>query len=155
MNQTVSTFRAITAVFFQRIFRPVIWVGTMVIIGLYIVTIYLGVAIHGLWWLLLIVLIPGTVLLGGMAAALWFLANRLLPRPLQSHERRQLLGFADKIIRIAEVRATPIPVLVFLVAKDVIRGRRSTYVEEVVEDSKSLKDDYIAARTLFETKTLS
>ena len=155
MHQTVSTFRAITAVLFQRIFRPVIWVGTMVIIGLYIVTIYLGVAIHGLWWLLLIVLIPGTVLLGGISTALWFLANQLLPRPLQSHERRQLLGFADKIIRIAEVRATPIPVLVFLVAKDVIRGRRSTYVEEVIEDSKSLKDDFVAARTLFEKKPIA
>jgi hypothetical protein len=155
MHQTVSTFRAITAVLFQRIFRPVIWVGTMVIIGLYILTIYLGVAVHGLWWLLLIVLIPGTVLLGGISTALWFLANQLLPRPLQSHERRQLLGFADKIIRIAEVRATPIPVLVFLVAKDVIRGRRSTYVEEVIEDSKSLKDDFVAARTLFEKKPIA
>ena len=155
MNQTVSTFHAITAVLFQRIFRPVIWAGVVVVMALYILTFYLGVAVHGLWWLLLIVLIPGTVLLGAIAATLWFLSNRLLPRPLQFNERRQLLGFADKIIRIAEVRATPIPVLVFLVAKDVIRGRRSTYVEEVIEDSKSLKDDFVAARMLFEKKTLS
>lgn len=154
MYQTISAIRAITAVLFQRIFAPVMWVGGGVVVALYILAVYLSLSVHPLWWLLFVALIPLTIVLAALAATLWFLSNRLLPRPLLRGERQQLLGFADKIIRIAEVRATPLPVLVFLVAKDIVRGRRSSYVEEIIDDSKSLKDEMIAARALFERKTL-
>ena len=58
-------------------------------------------------------------------------------------------------MRVAEVRATPLPWMFVLIAKDVIRGKNSSYLETVVNDTTSLKQTFLNIRALFEVKNLS
>jgi hypothetical protein len=155
MNASFRALRAITAILFQRIFKPVAWIGVGILVVLFALVIYLGDWVHPAWFLLFIILIPLAFIATAIALALWYLSRRLLPRPLSSSERGILLSFADKILKIVEVRATPVPLLVAMIAKDVIRGRNSSYIEELVRDSSSLKSDFQTAKRMFETKTLS
>ena len=155
MKATIQTFRALTATVFRRAFIPAAWIVGSVITALYLLTFYLGGWVHPFWWLLLVVLMPVTLVVVALAAAAWYLSGRLFPRPLTVAEQTQIKDFSDKIIRVAEVRATPIPIVFMLIAKDVIRGKNSSYIESIVDDSASLKDDFLSLRNMFVPKNLS
>ena len=152
MKANIQAFRALTAVIFQRLFTPLVWIVGGAIVILYSLTIYLGGWVHPLWWLLLVVLTPLTLIFTALGAAVWYLSTRLIPRPLSKTERARIDQAADKVIRVAEVRATPVPLLLVLIARDIIRGKNSSYIESVVNDTTSLKHDFFAARELFDPK---
>ena len=149
MQPTIDALRAITALVFQRILTPILWGIGGVIVAIYFLIIYLSGWVHPLWWLLLIILIPLTLIITGLTFIVWTLSSRLIPRPMTNEERKQLTEISDRIIRVAEVRATPIPVLLFLIAKDVIRSKKSSYIESVVKDTTSLKQDFTTVRQMF------
>ncbi len=155
MNSSILALRALTAVFFQRIFKPIMFIGAAILVLLWILVIYLGGWVDPWWFLLFFILMPLTLVATALSAALWFLSNKLLPRKLAKQEREQLLTVTDKVIRVAEVRATPPPLMAFLIAKDVIRGRKSSYLEGIIVDTSSLRTDIASIRTMFEKKTLS
>ena len=155
MKASIQALRALTAVIFQRLFTPIMWVVGACIVACLLVTIYLGGWVHPLWWLLLVIVTPVTLIIVAVAAAIWYLSTRLIPRPLSSSERRQLNDAADKVLRVAEVRATPLPWMFIMIAKDVIRGKNSSYLETVVSDTTSLKQTFLDIRALFEMKSLS
>ncbi len=154
MKPTIQAFRALTAVIFQHMFIPIAWVVGAVFGLLYLLTIYLGGWVHPLWWLLLIVLMPLTLVVTAVGAAAWYLSTRLIPRPLTPAERSEIGEAADKIVRVAEVRATPVPLLFILIAKDIVRGKNSSYIESVVNDTTSLKSTFMNIRAMFDTKTI-
>lgn len=150
MTPYIRAIRALTATVFQRVYRPVAWVIGGILCLLLVFTIWLSTTVSSWWWLLLILLIPLVIIVILVGIVLWILSQRLLPRRLERTERVSIERFADKVImRIAEVRATPPPVLVFFIAKDVIRGKKSTYLEGIIEDSTSLKQDFLEIRNLF------
>ena len=149
MTPYIRAIRALTATVFQRVYRPVAWVIGGILCLLLVLTIWLGTTVSAWWWFLLIVLIPLVMIAILVGIVLWTFSQKLLPRRLERTERASIEGFTDKVMRITEVRATPPPVLVFLIAKDVIRGKKSSYLEGVIEDPTSLKQDFLAIRNLF------
>ncbi|MFZ1257923.1 MAG: hypothetical protein WAQ25_00435 [Candidatus Saccharimonas sp.] len=149
MHPTVSAIRSLTAIFFQRLFVPILWVGGITLFLLYVVVICLAAWVHPAWWLALTILMPLSIAATGVVIVLWHLSSRLLPRHISWGERRQLHVFIDKILSIAEVRSTPLPVLIFLVAKDILRGKKSQYLADTVSRTLSLRSDFQAICRLF------
>ncbi len=149
MTPYIQALRAITATVFRRLFRPILWVLSGVAIILLLGVIALGIWVNTWWLLLLIILIPLVLIAGGILVLLWWLSGKLLPRHVSVSEQQQLLGFADKLIRFAELRSTPLPVMAALIAKDVVRGKKSSFVEDLINDSKGLKGDVTALRDMF------
>lgn len=149
MQSDIKALRAITAVFFQKVLRPTAWVTGVIISLLWGLVFYLGGWVHSLWYILIILLLPITVLVIVVEIAAWVLSKKLLPRKLARAERQVIHQFTDKLLRLAEVRATPFPILAFLIAKDVVRKRKSEYIESTVQDATSLASDFRAIARLF------
>ncbi len=149
MTPYIRAIRALTVTIFQRVYRPVAWGIGGILFLLLIVTIWLATSASTWWWLLLIILVPLTFISAAILFTVWQLSKKLQPRPLQKYERAKMLRFSDKLLRVAEVRATPLPVIAFFIAKDVIRGKKSTYIESIIGDSTSLKQDLVEIRDMF------
>lgn len=154
MNSYVKAIRAITGTFFQKLFVPIAVVIGIIMALLWALTIYLGIAVDPLWFLLLVLIVPLSIFIAAISSALWFLSGKLLPRRMTHTEKQQITSFTDKIVRLVETRATPVPILAAMVAKDVMRGKGSAQIESLINDSKSLKGDFIAIRDMFGEKTL-
>ena len=149
MTAYIRALRAITATVFQRVYRPLVWVIGGILLTAWIVLILLGSQVSAWWFILLIVFVPLTIIVVGIAIVLWLLSQRLFPRHLAKEERVKILQFSDKLLRVAELRATPMPLMVAMIAKDLVRGKKSSYIEGVITDSTSLKHDFVAIRDLF------
>lgn len=150
MGSNISAARAITGVTFQRVFRPaVLFVGTFLAI-LYILITIAAVKIS-MWWLIfLIVLVPATLVIAAIAWLLWKISESVAPRKITKNEKKDINEFIDSLLGIWEVKSTPMPLVAFLIGKDLIRRRKSTYIEEIVNNSRSLKTDFAQIAKMFE-----
>lgn len=155
MNTSVSALRAITSVVFRNLLKPATWITAGILIVLYALVLYLGFGVSYWWFVALIILLPVTLLAASLLAALWYLSRRLMPRPLLPSESNIVEECVDKVTRLLEARATPIPVVMFLIAKDVVRGKGSSYIDGLIADSTGLKANFQDVRALFQPKTLS
>lgn len=149
MTPYIRALRAITATVFQRVYRFVAAIIAITLLLLWVLSLYLGLAVSGWWFLLFAILVPLTIIVVVIATILWLLSQRLLPRTLEKAEKAEVLAFSDKILRVAEVRATPLPIMLFLIAKDIVRGKKSSFVEGVIADSSSLKADFTKIKDRF------
>jgi hypothetical protein len=155
MNTSVSALRALTSLTFQQMLKPASWIAFIVFLILHILVFYVAFTVSAWWLLLLFVIIPLMIVVASLLAALWYLSRRLMPRPLLPSETVIVSSMVGKVQRLLEARATPVPMIMFLVAKDVMRGKGSRYLEDLVNDSRGLRDDFAAIRSLFEQKKLS
>lgn len=149
MTPYIRALRAITATVFQRVYRPVAWIVGGILLLIWIGFCLLGGLVSHWWFLAFILIVPLTIVAVVAALVIWTLSKRLMPRAVTNGEREQILGFSDKVLRVAELRATPVPMMVFLIAKDLVRGKNSRYLEGVIDDSTSLKRDFVTIRDLF------
>ena len=149
MTPYIRALRAITATVFQRVYRFVAAIIAIILLLLWVLSLYLELAVSGWWFLLIAILVPLTIIVVVIATILWLLSQRLLPRTLEKAEKAEVLAFSDKILRVAEVRATPLPIMLFLIAKDIVRGKKSSFVEGVIADSSSLKADFTKIKDRF------
>lgn len=150
MNSTVSALRAISAITMRRILVPILWIAGGVLTVLYIGTIYLFTEIDPWWALLLIVLIPITIIITLLGIGLWFVSGKLLPRNYDAKHKKSITSFTDKILGLVENSKTPYPIHLFLIGKDIIRGKESRHLKGMIDDSSSLKRDFDAIKRSFE-----
>ncbi len=149
MNSTILTLRAITAVYFQRLLTIF---GLLIGGGLflsYVLLVFLVAQVSAWWWLLFAILFPLTVLAIVVFLALFFLSNKLLPRKVTNEERASLRKVADLAINLAETTRTPVPLLFMMVAKDVVRGRESSMLRGAIDDSTSLRQEFMKTKQMF------
>lgn len=150
MSPYILALRAITATVFQRVYRPVVWVVSTLLVVIFVIVVLLA-ALYSTWWLVaLLIIIPLGLVFVLIATVLWIASKKLLPRSIDRAERKQITEFSDKIMRVVEVRATPFPVMAAFIAKDIVRGKKSSYIEGIIDDSKTLKSDFTAIKALFE-----
>lgn len=154
MNASIQALRAITAATFQRLLFWLTISAGLVFLLLVGLTLYLGSTVSPWWFLLFALLTPLILIVTALAAAFYFLTSRLLPRKLSRDERQMIHDFTGKLMGLAEVRATPWPVMAFLIGKDVIRGKQSGFINTAIENASGLRDGFEQIRKLFERKTL-
>ena len=150
MKPTVQAARAITGTTFQRIFKPVAWLITAVLAIVYTLIIIASIKIS-LWWLVfLIILVPFTLIALVLGWLLWQIASRITPRKLNKTEKFQINQFVDSLLGIWEIKSTPMPIVAFMIGKDLLRRRNSTYIDSIVNNSQSLKTNFSQIAKLFE-----
>lgn len=146
---SIGTLRALSALFLFKILHPALVMIAIVLIALYTLTILLTLTFSNWWLLTLTVLIPITILILICGYIVWYLLHKLLPRKLSSEEQAKLHKFTDKLWGVAEQVRLPYPVLLFLVAKDVLRGKESKFLRKIIGDSHDLMKEFGEIQDLF------
>lgn len=146
---SLHALRALSALFMYKILHPVLFMTVIVMAALYVLTILLALTFSSWWLLILAILIPLTIIFAVVGFILRFLLQKLLPRKLSPHERKQINDFTGKLFGIAERARLPYPVLLFLVGKDVLRGKESRFLSEMIGDSKGLMKEFEEIQRLF------
>ncbi len=146
---SLDAFRALSALFLLRILQPALVMSVIILIALYTLTILLALTFSTWWLLALFVLVPLTVFLLVAGYVLWYLLHKLLPRKLTSRERTKLHKFTETLWSVAEQVRLPYPVLLFLVAKDVLRGKESKFLRRLIGDSRDLMKEFGEIQAFF------
>ena len=140
--------RVLGALLLKRLLKPVLIIVAIIGTALYVITALLALSFSSWWWLLLIILVPITIFLILLGSLVWFILGKLSPRKLSKHENEKLNGFIDTLFSLAERSKTPYPVLLFLIAKDVIRGKESSFLRDLIGDSKKVTSEFEEIRKL-------
>lgn len=142
MKTTFLAIRAVGAELARRIFVPVA-IGAAVVAALVIVLMTWLTVQSGWWWFLAA---PTYVAL--LISAASFVLAAIIIRHVSpaktAAQRDQVNHFVDKFQRVAEIKDTPLFVLLFRVVRDVIRPQRQSFVQGVVKDTTSLEADFKA-----------
>lgn len=144
-----AALRALSALFLLRVLQPVLIMLAILTVAGYALMIMLTLSFSSWWLLLLILFIPLTLVFLVSGGILWLLLQRLLPRKLTASERSRLNAFTGQLFSLAERTKTPYPILLFLVAKDVLRGRESSFLRGMIGDSKTLMKEFDDIQALF------
>ena len=142
LTASFNALRAVSALVLARALRPVAIMVAILLFAGYALMIMLSLSFSSWWLLLLVLLIPITLVVLVVGLLLRFITQQILPRELTRDEHGRLQGFADKIFGIAEKTKTPYPVILFLIAKDVVRGRESSFIKGLIGDSRSLMKEF-------------
>ena len=149
MNTSFLALRAITAVTFRRLLTWVSIAAAIILVALWAGMLALVIFVNPWWWLMTVILLPVTLGLTLFATLLFALTKRLVPRKLTGEESAKVHHFTSTLLGLAEVRATPLPILAFLIGKDILRGRQSSFIESTISDAKGLRGQFDAIRNMF------
>lgn len=149
LRRSMSALRALSALFLHRALQPVLVMSVILLVAAFVTMILLALSFSGWWWLLLIVLLPLTFIFVVLCYLMWFTIQRLMPRRLTHEEQAQLHDFIEKLFGIADRSSLPYPVILFLVGKDVIRGRECDFLNTLIGDSKTLTQEFSDIQDLF------
>lgn len=123
-------------------------ISLVLLIGTILLTYYFSN-----WWLLL--LVPGLVALA-IFALVRFVLLRILRtihrHPFSTVQKKQLASFSSKLTRLAEARATPLPVYAIITLWDIIRHRDARTMRELIDDSRSLRSDFAELEKQFSSR---
>ncbi len=150
MQSSTKALRAISYTLFRRVLLPISWLIAGCIIIFVIIVALLAVMVDYSWLWLYVLILPLSLAVLLALALIWALAAKVSPRKLTSTERSTITRFVDKIMQITEIRTTPWPVIAALIGKDLLRGKRSSYVDNLIASSRTLKDDFVTIKALFD-----
>lgn len=153
MQAQIAAIRAITAWQFRRIFRLVVGAVGLLLVVVWGLLIYAAVEFSAWWLIFLLVLLPVTIVVLAVSLAAWWLSGRVLPRHLTRSEQKQIADFNDKLLGVLEDARTPAPLLTFMLAGDVLRGRGSQRIRDIIEQSQTLQPEFRAVADLFSDNT--
>lgn len=149
LRRSTSALRALSALFLYRALQPVLIMSVILLAAAFVTMILLALSFSNWWWLLLILLLPLTLVFVILCYLMWSMIQKLMPRKLTPNEREQLQNFIGKLFGIADRGSLPYPVLLFLVGKDVIRGRESRFINTLIGNSKALTHEFSDIQELF------
>lgn len=148
----ITALRAVSALVLKRLLHPMMLMTIIVLGGAYVLMILLVLSFSIWWLLLLIILIPLTLIFGILGYILWYLLQRLMPKEVEKDDREKLGSFTDKVFTLVEKTKTPYPVTLFLIGKDVIRGKESAYIGGLIGDSNDLIKKFEEIQEVFRSK---
>lgn len=152
MKPQINAARAISGITFQRIFKPIAIVVLVITLLLYGLLFFLASEVSMLWLIFLIVMIPATIVISAISFALWKLSQTILPRKLNRTESTQINNFVNSLISTNDLRTTPPPLIAIRIGKDLFRKQKSSYLDEVIGNSRALKGDFDKIVKLFNDK---
>jgi nitrogen fixation/metabolism regulation signal transduction histidine kinase len=145
----VTVARALSARMARRFLRMADLIVVIAAAILLATTWALAYFFSGWWWLfsIPIVLVLGVFLIIRLIAM--FIVSRIHSGNLNHRQRVALDDFIDKVQHIIEARATPMPLIVLIVVKDILIHRDITTVKTIIADSAGLRTDYKELEKLF------
>lgn len=149
MKATIQAIRAITGVYFQKLVTASAAVGGILLALFWALVIWLTTTVDPLWALFFLLLLPLTVVSFITYGLMLSLGRELMPRPLTKSEKKKVTDLGDKVFHTADTATTPWPHHLVLIGKDVIRGKESSYIKEILANTGSLRDDFSNVRRFF------
>lgn len=149
ISSSVAALRALSALLLKKLLQPIMVLVVIVVASVYLLTIFLALSFSDWWWLLLVIWLPLTMMLLAVGYVIWFLVETLLPKKLSKTEKKTISDYTDKLVNLAEKSRTPYPVILFLIAKDVVRGKESAFLSGMIGDSKSLVRGFTDVQEIF------
>lgn len=148
MKTHIAAIRAVTVEFAMQFIRPFLWWGIGIIGSLVVAIAVLAFTVSQWWWLLAIPLI----LLGLAVSVIWlivrFIATRLSPQ-LNTEQKVATKKFVSKIHYVTETAQTPYPLIMFQIVKDIITRTDKGFIQEVTQQSATLRPDFEQLEKLF------
>lgn len=149
MKPKVATARAITS----YIAKKSLFIATaLYFIVLAVLVIIIWILAHyfsAWWWIFAIPLVIITLIALAIRFVVSFIIGKIYRHPFNRLQREKLEDFTQKIISLAEARATPLPFYAFITVWDIVRRRDATTIRKLIDDSRSLKSDYAALEKYF------
>lgn len=149
MDASVKAARAITGVYFQRLVTLGAIVTGILLALLWFIVIWLATK-DVLWSLFFIVLVPATIVVVFLYIMLTNLGHSIIPRRLNGQEKRIVGTIGSRLMEIKDTAQTPWFITLFLVGKDVVRGRESSYLRRIISSSSGVREDFLRVRKIFE-----
>lgn len=147
MQVQIKLIRAIGSEFVGRKLKstalPIGIVAAIVLVGAIWLT-----TISAWWWLLAAVVITAVILLALIYLVAAFVVKLMRP-DLSKVQKTGVRDFVDKFERVTENVQTPIFIIVFRIARDIIRPRQPSYIQTVASDSTSLHKDLAELQKMF------
>lgn len=149
MHSHASALRAITAEYLSSL-ATLVGLGALALFVLGLILAGILLDAFGIWWWITVILISIISSAGGICTLIVMIITKLIrPRTLTTSQRKEVRKFADKLVRIQETVATPYPLLLIIMAKDIIIYRENRLLKKMVEDSSTLKGDFGRIRGFF------
>jgi hypothetical protein len=149
MNQKLTAARALSAYTATKALRIVTIVFFIIITLLLLAVWALAYYFSAWWWIFAAPLIVLVALFLLLRFVLRRIIRAIYRHPFTRTQREALDKFSGKLARLAEARATPLPVLAFLTVRDVTLRRDTTTINQVMDDSTTLKSDFTDLQQLF------
>lgn len=147
MKPSLQLIRAISAEFLRRKLNGTVMLFCAVLAVLLVLGIWLT-TISAWWWLLVALLVIGGLI--GLGILLLARIIIRLVKPAQTDKQAQAVrAFVDKLERVQETVQTPMPLIVFQVARDVVRPRTPTYLQKITRDGTTLHTDFLDLQKKF------
>lgn len=140
MTSHVTPIRAIGGEFLRRKWKGILTLFTLVSLALSIGCVWL-ITISAWWWLFAVPVFSA-VILGIFGLLIARLVIGIITPKLSRPQQSAVADFVDKLERVAERAQTPPFWIVFKVIRDVIWPRNTTFIQDMAQDSTSLKSDY-------------
>ena len=149
MKPKVAATRALIAYTALRALRLATLVAVLVSIILFGIIWAMAYYLSPWWWIFLLPFVV-MVVAGIIVRVIIVKTIHLIHRhPFTEPQRQALENFTDKITRLAEFKDTPFPIYAFITLRDIIRHRDATTLRMTIEDSVTLKDDFLALEKHF------
>ena len=133
--------------------RRMVFVATIVAVGVFAAVIVacglLSYFFSAWWWMLALPFALLLALFFIIRLIVAFIIGRIHSEKLSIEQRQALEKFTDKIQRLLEARATPLPIFALITMRDLVLYRDIKTVRELINDTSGLKKDYEALERRF------
>lgn len=140
ISPLVLAIRAVAAEFAQRIFMPIVYIGSGILVVCLGISIWL-VTINGWWWILLGFFILLSLAFAFAMTVAGLIITLLKPRQTKA-QRRDVGTFVDSLQGAAEILQTPKSFVFFRLVKDVLFPNKESFVHQVSNHASSLRSGF-------------
>ena len=147
IKPSLSAIRSIASEFARSLYTPIVIIVGVVAVVLLALSIWLVTLSQ--WWLILLILICGLILFASVVFTIALIIIKKVAPTQTRAQRKQTKEFVEKLLRVAEVTATPKFILFFQVMKDVVKPSQNGFIGSITSDTTTLKSDFIALKDSF------
>lgn len=150
VTASANTIRAISATAAGDVVQPIRLTVFVILAVLYGLTCYLALSFSALWWLLLIILLPITLIAIAISIVISIGIRKLQPRRYNRSEKKALRQFTHTVLgAAASINTTP-QRLAISVVKNSLMGKPSAILGDIMQNSSGVIEEFKAVRTIIE-----
>jgi hypothetical protein len=148
MNTSITVVRAVAGDIANRVYIPILIITIVIMVILIGLVIWLSTI--SLWWLLLLIPVLIAVVIAGTILTVTRIILAILTPPQTKTQRKEVKKFTDKILAVSELTQTPKFILLFRVVRDALSPKKANYIESLVSETVSLRQDFNDLQRSFE-----
>jgi hypothetical protein len=148
MNSSITVIRAVAGEIAHRVYVPILII--VIVLTAILIGLVLWLSTISLWWLLLLIPVLIAVVIAGTILTVTRIILATLTPSQTKKQRKEVKKFTDKILAVSELTQTPKFILLFRVVRDALAPKKAGYVESLVSETVSLRQDFNDLRRSFE-----